>query len=60
VIERPIVENGEPLKAELESFVSAAREGTEPVVTPEEALHVLEIAERVESDALGDQPEVSL
>ena len=52
VIERPIVENGEPLKAELEAFVTAARDGTEPVVTAEDALRVLEIAERIERLAL--------
>jgi predicted dehydrogenase len=52
VIERPIVENGEPLKAELEAFVTAARDGTEPVVTADDALRVLEVAERIERLAL--------
>lgn len=53
VIERPIVENGEPLKAELEAFVAAARDGTTPLVTAEDALRVLEVAERVERMALS-------
>jgi len=52
VVERPMVENGEPLKAELEAFVSAAREGTDPLVTAEDALRVLEIATRIEEMAL--------
>ena len=53
VIERPIVENGEPLKAELEAFVTAARDGTTPLVTAEDALRVLEVAERIERLALA-------
>lgn len=60
VIERPMVKNGEPLKAELRSFVDAARNGTEPVVTAEDGLRVLELAERVEHEALAESPEVSL
>ncbi len=52
VVERPMVENGEPLKAELASFVSAAREGTEPLVTADDALRVLEIATQIEEMAL--------
>lgn len=52
VIERPIVENGEPLKAELGAFVTAARDGTTPLVTAEDALRVLEVAERIERLAL--------
>ncbi|QLD87128.1 Gfo/Idh/MocA family oxidoreductase [Natronomonas halophila] len=52
VVERPIVENGEPLKAELEAFIEAAREGTEPLVTAEDAIRVLEIATDIEEMAL--------
>jgi predicted dehydrogenase len=52
VVERPIVENGEPLKAELESFIEAAREGTEPLVTAADAIRVLEIATQIEEMAL--------
>jgi len=59
VIERPMVENGEPLKNELESFVKAAREGTEPVVTAEDALRVLEVADRIERLAFEDSRELS-
>jgi predicted dehydrogenase len=59
VIERPMVKNGEPLKAELRSFVESAVNGTEPVVTAEDGLRVLKIAERVENEALAESPEVS-
>jgi predicted dehydrogenase len=48
VVERPIVDNGEPLKAELAAFVTAAREGSEPVVTAEDGLRVLEVANEIE------------
>jgi predicted dehydrogenase len=51
IIERPTVENGEPLKAELSAFVEAARDRGEPVVTPEDALDALELASRIERAA---------
>jgi len=60
VIERPMVQNGEPLKAELESFVTAAHNGSEPEVTAADGLRVLELAERIEQEALTESPEVSL
>jgi predicted dehydrogenase len=47
-IERPMVRNGEPLKKELASFVSAASEGAEPVVTAEDGLRALELAHRID------------
>ena len=43
VVERPMVENGEPLKRELSAFVRAATTGEPPRVTPEEALRALEV-----------------
>ncbi|NHN43186.1 Gfo/Idh/MocA family oxidoreductase [Halorubellus sp. JP-L1] len=58
VVEQPMVENGEPLKAELESFVTAVREGTPAEVTPEDALRVQELAERIEAIALEERREV--
>jgi len=58
VVERPMVENGEPLKAELEAFCEAAQTGNEPVVTAEDALEVLEVASRIESLALTTTPTV--
>lgn len=51
VIERPTVENGEPLKHELSSFIAAVRDGTDPVVTGEDGLRALELARRI--DAVG-------
>jgi predicted dehydrogenase len=51
VVEEVAVDSTEPLKAELRSFVDAALEGTEPVVTGEDALDVLEVIERIEAAA---------
>ena len=53
VVERPMVKNGEPLKAELSAFCEAASEGLEPAVTPSDALEVLEVIERIENRALA-------
>jgi predicted dehydrogenase len=47
VVERPTVENGEPLKRELSGFVDAVRTGSEPLVTGEEGLGVLRTVERI-------------
>lgn len=57
VVERPMVENGEPLKAELTAFVEAVRNGSEPLVTPEEGIRVLEVVDRIERAAYGDRLE---
>lgn len=56
VVERPMVESGEPLKLELEAFVEAAREDTEPLVTAEDAIRVLEVAGRIEEQAFEAKP----
>jgi predicted dehydrogenase len=56
VVERPTVENGEPLKHELSAFLEAVREGTEPVVTAEDGLRALEIARRVDEAAKERRP----
>lgn len=55
VVERPMVDNGEPLKHELRAFADAARNGTEPVVTAEDGLRALELASRID-DILDPQP----
>lgn len=57
VVEHPTVENGEPLKAELSSFIEAVRQGEEPIVTAEDALDVLELARRIESAAFCHEME---
>ncbi|USZ68096.1 Gfo/Idh/MocA family oxidoreductase [Halorussus salilacus] len=61
IVERPTVETGEPLKNELRAFVSAAVDGTEPVVSGEDGLRVLEIAREIDRIARGEavEPEVS-
>ena len=51
VVERPMVENGEPLKNELASFLTAVRTGEEPLVGAEDAIRVLEVAQDVEREA---------
>lgn len=47
VIERPMVERGEPLKAELESFLEAVRNRDTPVVTGEDGIRIVELARRI-------------
>jgi len=59
VVEHPIVDNGEPLKAELAAFVTAAREGSAPVVTAEDGLRVLSVAQEIESQNTQAEPVVS-
>jgi predicted dehydrogenase len=64
IIERPMVDNAEPLKEELGSFVTAIRDGQEPVVTAEDGLRALEIARRIDDLARRDKvalrPEVNV
>lgn len=54
IIERPTIENGEPLRAELEAFVAAARENREPPVSGEDGLAALQIARQIEERTLTD------
>ncbi len=58
VVERPIVENGEPLKGELEAFVEAVRTGEEPVVTADDALQALSVVEEIEASVFDRRMEV--
>jgi predicted dehydrogenase len=51
IIERPTIENGEPLRAELEAFVDAATSGSRPPVTGEDALAALDVARRIDEHA---------
>lgn len=51
VIERPFVENSEPLKNELSSFLYAIRNGDSPVVTAEDGLATLQLAKEIEDEA---------
>jgi len=62
VIERPVVSNGEPLKAELESFIDAVRTGEQPAVTGEDGIEALQVARRIDERASTEasaSPEVS-
>ncbi|WP_142859303.1 Gfo/Idh/MocA family protein [Salinigranum halophilum] len=53
VTEHPFVDTREPLKCELEAFVTAVNNGTEPRVTPREALRAVEMAHTIR-DQIGD------
>ncbi|WP_247728454.1 Gfo/Idh/MocA family protein [Halovivax limisalsi] len=48
VIERPEVKNREPLRAEIESFVTSVTEGSAPVVTAEDGLNALETIDSID------------
>ena len=56
IVERPTVETGEPLKNELESFVTAATTDAEPVVSGEDGLRVLEVARKIDDVAADTRP----
>ncbi|MGQ3414265.1 Gfo/Idh/MocA family oxidoreductase [Natrinema sp. LN54] len=53
VVERPRVDTGEPLRNELESFVAAARDGSEPAVTAEDGIQALETVQLIDRLAMG-------
>lgn len=48
IVERPMVENGEPLHNQIDSFVTSVGEGTDPVVTAEDGLRAVELSRRVD------------
>ena len=53
VIEVPFIEgSGEPLLLELEAFVKACLDGTQPLVSGEDGLRALELAERVRAESM--------
>ena len=54
IVERPMVASGEPLRRELAAFVRAVREGTTPIVSAEDGLAAIEVAERI--DELAAEP----
>lgn len=49
-IDQLSIPSKEPLKMELESFVSCVKEDTEPVVTGEHGLQAIEIAQQITTD----------
>ncbi|ARS90184.1 Gfo/Idh/MocA family protein [Natrarchaeobaculum aegyptiacum] len=56
VVERPRVDNGEPLRYELESFLEASRTGSEPEVTAEDGIRALETVQTIDSLVAEDEP----
>jgi predicted dehydrogenase len=59
VTERPTVDNEEPLKRELRSFVESHRTGTEPAVTGRDGVRAVELARRIE-ELVSDTPAVTV
>ncbi|SEM02331.1 Gfo/Idh/MocA family protein [Haloferax larsenii] len=57
IIERPTVNRGEPLKQELKSFVETVKNDSEPVVTIEDGLNALELAQQIDSSSEDAKPE---
>ncbi len=55
LVERPTVDNGEPLKREIGAFVEAVREGTDPVVSGRDGLRALSLARQIDDLALGNE-----
>ena len=53
LVERPTVDNGEPLKKEISSFLDAVQKGTDPAVTGREALQALSLAQQIDELATG-------
>ena len=56
-VEELTVENREPLKHELESFVAAARTDSDPVVTGEDGLAAVSLAQRIDEMVTEDDAE---
>ncbi len=54
IIERPVVDNVEPLKNELRSFLETVKTGDEPVVTGAEGLDVLRWINKIDEQAFGE------
>ncbi|RRJ33658.1 Gfo/Idh/MocA family protein [Halocatena pleomorpha] len=49
ITERPTVENGEPLKAELSSFLDSVNDRSEPAVTGVDGLRAVEVVRQIDS-----------
>jgi len=52
------IEGGEPLRRELEHFISCIRQGGKPLTSGQEGLRVLRILEAAEKDLLAKSPRV--
>lgn len=53
VIERPFVDNSEPLQNELTAFIESVQNGTAPVVSGSDGLSALRLAQQVEENAFS-------
>lgn len=51
VIERPVIDNAEPLKNELTAFLEAVMEEDPPLVTAEDGLSAVRLSHTIEEDA---------
>lgn len=60
IVERLQVPNGEPLRFELKSFLEAVDGNHDPVVSVEDGLRVIELADAVEKTALSNKSETEL
>jgi len=54
IVERPTVDNSEPLKAELQSFLDAVLSGKDPFVSGIDGIESLKIANKV-NEAIGER-----
>lgn len=59
LVERPVVQNGEPLRRELNSFAQAVRDGTTPEVTAQDGVDALSVALDIEEQSQTKQPHAS-
>ncbi|TKX48924.1 Gfo/Idh/MocA family oxidoreductase [Halorubrum sp. ASP121] len=50
IVERPVVQNGEPLQRELESFLEAVKSGTTPEIAVQDGLNALSVALEIERE----------
>jgi predicted dehydrogenase len=50
IVERPVVQNGEPLQRELESFLEVTKSGATPEVTVQDGLDALSVALEIEQE----------
>jgi predicted dehydrogenase len=56
VVERPVVQQGEPLKNELRSFLRCVTSRERPMVSAEDGIRALEMTARIDDLAFGDGP----
>jgi len=55
ITERPMIQSGEPLRFELESFVASVANGTPPRVTGADGIRAVELADAVVERATASE-----